>query len=301
VSNFSEHWLALRESADTSARSTALLPTLLHWLDTQLPASDTTTNILDLGCGTGSNLRWLGPKLARRQHWTLLDKDPQLLAQAERALQHWAADPSTTSGGSNVLELKAGASASLIRGDLNRQMPPLDDIHLLSASALLDLVSRRWLSTLATQAAQRNIGLLFALNYDGRMRFTPVHPADAMIRDALNRDQLSDKGFGQALGPGCVATLQGACLEHGYRINQWRSDWRLGVHEQALHRQLVDDLASIADRQSGAAAINPDTVRTWRRWRRAHINESTLYIGHVDVLALPGEGRHLSATCAEPG
>ena len=298
MSRFSEHWLALREGADANARSSALLPALRLWLRAQLPANDTTINILDLGCGTGSNLRWLCPRLTRPQHWTLLDNDPQLLAHADRALQKWANLP-VQSGGGNVLQLKNTASATLIRADLNgvdlsradlnEQIPSLDDTHLLSASALLDLVSGRWLSMLVKQAAQRDIGLLFALNYDGRMRFTPAHPADAMIRDALNRDQLTDKGFGPALGPGCVAALHGACLTHSYRIDQWRSDWHLGADEHALHLRLVDDFASIAERQMGATAAALGAIQAWRRWRRAHIDESTLRIGHVDVLALPGK------------
>lgn len=288
MSRFSEHWLALREGADANARSSALLPALRLWLRAQLPANDSTINILDLGCGTGSNLRWLCPRLTRPQHWTLLDNDPQLLVQAERALQQWTGLPGQ-SGGGNVLQLKYAASATLVCADLNGQIPSLDDTHLLSASALLDLVSGRWLSMLVKQAAQRDIGLLFALNYDGRMRFTPAHPADAMIRDALNRDQLTDKGFGLALGPGCVAALHGACLTHGYRIDQWRSDWHLDADEHALHLQLVDDFASIAERQMGATAAALGAIQAWRRWRRAHINESTLRIGHVDVLALPGK------------
>jgi SAM-dependent methyltransferase len=302
VSRFSEHWLALREGADANARATALLPALRLWLHAQLPANDTTpkvANILDLGCGTGSNLRWLSPRLAKPQHWTLLDNDPQLLAQADLALQHWTGLP-VQSGDGNLLQLNNGVSATLTRADLDRQIPSLDEFHLLSASALLDLVSRRWLSTLVEQAAQRDIGLLFALNYDGRMRFTPAHPADARIRDALNRDQLTDKGFGPALGPGCVAALHSACLTHGYRIGQWRSDWHLGADEHALHLQLVDDFASIAERQMGPAVADPGAILTWRRWRRAHIDESTLRIGHVDVLALPGKRHRLSATCVEP-
>lgn len=294
MSRFSEHWLALREGADANARASALLPALRRWLRAQLPSNDTAINILDLGCGTGSNLRWLSPRLSGPQHWTLLDNDPQLLAQADLALKHWAGLP-VQPGGGKVLQLKNAASATLTRADLERQIPSLDKFHLLSASALLDLISLHWLSTLVEQAAQHGTGLLFALNYDGRMRFTPAHPVDTMIRDALNRDQLTDKGFGPALGPDCVAALHGACLTHGYQLVQWRSDWQLGADERAMHLQLIDDLASIAERQLGSTSVDVDAIQTWRRWRQARINDSTLRIGHVDALALPG--KKTSRTC----
>ncbi|MDN5934161.1 MAG: class I SAM-dependent methyltransferase, partial [Pseudonocardia sp.] len=63
-------WLALREPADAAARSTDLLgdlaPAVIH----------------DLGCGTGSMLRWLAPRLPTPQHWVLHDRDTALLDRA---------------------------------------------------------------------------------------------------------------------------------------------------------------------------------------------------------------------------
>ena len=39
-----------------------------------------TATVVDLGCGTGSNLRALAPPCPRRQSWRLVDRDPALLA-----------------------------------------------------------------------------------------------------------------------------------------------------------------------------------------------------------------------------
>ncbi|MGD8498218.1 MAG: class I SAM-dependent methyltransferase, partial [Chromatiales bacterium] len=57
MSGFSPDWLALREPLDARARSAALVDRLRA----QAPRGP--RRILDLGSGTGSNLRYLAPRL----------------------------------------------------------------------------------------------------------------------------------------------------------------------------------------------------------------------------------------------
>src|SRR5690606_32828246 len=78
---------------------------------------------------------------------------------------------------------------------------PLPQGGLVTASALLDLVSAEWLGGLAVRCAQADASVLFALTYDGRMRFSPVERGDDRVRTLVNRHQRKDKGFGPALGP----------------------------------------------------------------------------------------------------
>lgn len=293
MSGFSAQWLAMREGADAKARSDRPVHALNNWLRDSPAAS-----IIDLGCGSGSNLRWLAPRIAVRQHWQLIDNDQRLLSQAGDSLRTWASARSplahdvqcdkqspTQLDDAALLRLSEGLSARLTRCDLSTQLPSLRGTDLLCASALLDLVSSDWLSTLIAECERQQVAAYFALNYDGRMRFTPGHADDAMIRDALNRDQCADKGFGPALGPACVAALHSQCHAHNYRLVQWRSDWRLGADELALHAQLVSDFAQIAERN--LPPHQHQRVRAWQRWRRERCGASTLSVGHVDALALP--------------
>ena len=74
-------------------------------------------------------------------------------------------------------------------------------VDLVTASALLDLVSETWLERLAVETAARSIPLYAALSYDGRIELTPPDPLDAAIVAAVNAHQRTDKGFGPALGP----------------------------------------------------------------------------------------------------
>ncbi|HKH34927.1 MAG TPA: hypothetical protein VKA80_12340, partial [Beijerinckiaceae bacterium] len=64
MSGFSADWLALREPADHRARNRELLAQLRARF-----AGQEAVTVVDLGSGTGSNLRACAPQLAPRQRW----------------------------------------------------------------------------------------------------------------------------------------------------------------------------------------------------------------------------------------
>ncbi len=104
MGDFSTDWLALREPADSRSRSTRLVGSLLARLAASTPPpgaepspSRQTLRILDLGCGTGANLRYLAPRLGLapgagpwvRQDWICVDRDLKLLADLTRRTADW--------------------------------------------------------------------------------------------------------------------------------------------------------------------------------------------------------------------
>jgi hypothetical protein len=276
VAAFSAEWLRLREPADHAARSAALTAEVLR----ALPSGP--IGILDLACGTGSNLRYLrGRNLNfnfegqdglntrsdpyRPPEWLLVDHDPALLVLIEPAP-----------------DVRA----------LERDLRQLDDDlfagrALVTASALLDLVSERWLRELVSQCSIHEAAALFALTYDGRLAFEPAEPADALIRDLVNRHQRTDKGFGPALGPSAVAAAADMFRDSGYDVRLAASDWVLGPTSapDSLQQQLIDGWAAAALEM---AADRADTIEAWRRKRRSHVasGESVLTVGHQDLAAL---------------
>ena len=62
IETFPASWLELREPADHRARAAEALDPLLRWWRARGARS-----VLDLGCGTGSNVRYLAPKLTGEQ------------------------------------------------------------------------------------------------------------------------------------------------------------------------------------------------------------------------------------------
>ena len=89
---------------------------------------------------------------------------------------------------------------SILPRDLGQVLADAPD--LVAMSALLDLVSRRWLERLGRDAGVRRLSALCGAELStAASTLTPASRHDAAVIAAVNRHQLTDKGFGPALGP----------------------------------------------------------------------------------------------------
>jgi hypothetical protein len=165
---------------------------------------------------------------------------------------------------------------------------PFDACALVTASALLDLVSDAWLRAFAHRCAGAGVDVLCALSYDGRMTGEPRQPLDDRVRDLVNAHQRTDKGFGAALGPDAVTMARAAFA--AWELAVAPSDWHLDAGAAALQRQLVDGWAGAA--RAMAPPTEADDIDRWRVRRRAHIDagDSRLVVGHLDVAAWLPDG-----------
>jgi hypothetical protein len=265
MSGFSPTWLALREPYDSRARNPEVLAAVA--------ASFTqhhTIHIVDLGCGTGSTMRALSPLLTARQKWRLIDNDIALLAEA-------TAMP--------ILERVAATAVVL---DLNRGLDAALEgpIDLVTASALLDLVSETWLERLAAMVAARSIPFYAPLSYDGRIDLAPSDPCDAAIAAAVNAHQHADKSFGPALGPAAAAFAITRLQTHGYSLVHGNSDWVIGPNDCEMQSEVLAGWANAAVDTSRLTAADAGAWLTRRRGAIA-AGLSSIRVGHVDVFAVP--------------
>ncbi len=284
-------WLHLREPADVAARS----ETLTRLIAGALPG-DEPVHVLDLGTGTGANLRYLTPRLPNRQRWLVVDRDAALLALMPAVTSSW--------GAARHYDVRTSANGCVIRGErleCDVEARQLDlgtctDVelvagrHLVTASALLDLVSERWLKALAAQCRAVGAAALFAITYNGSSSCSPAEPEDEMIRDRLNRHQKRDKGLGgPAAGPDAAECAARCFAEVGYTVRTEPSNWTLGSAEQELQRRLIEGWAEAA-METGADA---STITRWRDRRIGHLDagRSRIVVGHLDVAALTPQHR----------
>jgi methyltransferase family protein len=260
MSGFSAQWLALREPYDQAARNRMVL-------DEVAIAFADTVAVTDLGCGTGSTLRAVSPRLPAQQTWRLVDNDDALLAVAAKM------------GPSGVSVTTVAAD---LAGDVERA---LGDCDLVTTSALLDLVSAAWLDRLVAAMLRRSRPLYAALSYDGTVTLTPSGRHDATVIAAVNRHQLTDKGFGPALGPNAARAAPERFCRAGFAVTQGPSDWCFAGDDRDMQMQLLDGWAGAA-REIGVAAAVLDE---WLAERRDHVTagRSRMRVGHIDFFASP--------------
>jgi SAM-dependent methyltransferase len=250
-------WLALREPLDAASRSAALTRAVVDVLPRDRPL-----RIVDLGCGTGSNVRYLQRFLPGAHEWLVVDKDPSVLAHAP--------------GDTRQLDLGAQGAPEIFAGR-----------DLVTASALLDLVSEEFLTWLAGQCRENGAVALFTLTYTGRSTSTPAEPEDDEICVLLNQHQHhSDKGFGPMVGPDAVACAARAFAAAGYRVRREPSDWHIAPAARELQRLLIEGWADAAREMMPRDSARIDD---WLARRLAHLDagRSRIVISHEDLLAVP--------------
>lgn len=205
---FDAEWLDLREPVDHRSRARALAAELRRegmrrgW-----------SRLVDLGTGTGSNLRYVSARIPWAREWTVVDHDADLLE--------------------GVAAPSPDHSIGRVHGDLDDEgLDAVGDCHVVTASALLDLVSERWLRELRDRCVEAGAAAYLTLTYDGSVRWgrdpgsggsepgpTPsAEGTDALVLNAVNRHQRSDKGLGAALGPEAAGTAEALFREAGWSV-----------------------------------------------------------------------------------
>ena len=279
-------WLRMREPADVAARSERLARAIAETLPVGEPVC-----VLDLATGGGSNVRCLADRLPGRQRWLAVDRSLTLLAELPGRMSSWGARRGYVVG--------TDVEGCHIRGphlecDVETRQMDLGVLdrheifagrHLVTASALLDLVSEQWLHALASHCREERASALFTLTYNGRFSCAPVEAEDGMVRDLVNRHQKKDKGLGgPAAGPDAVACAERCFTEAGYQVRREPSDWTLEPTDPDVQRTLVDGWATAATKM---ALDSGSTVARWRARRLAHLDagRSRLIVGHDDLAA----------------
>ena len=264
-------WLALREPADADARSATLAAALRD----ALPPGPLL--VRDLGCGTGSMSRWLAPLLHRRrddrpaqadQHWMLHDRDAELLRHA-------------------VADLPAGVTGEAAPGDLTAlDATALAGTSLVTASALLDMLTADEIEALADACTGAGVPALLTLSVTGRVRFDPADPLDRELAAAFDDHQRRVTGGRRLLGPDAAAAATDAFTRRGARVRTAETPWQLGPDRPGLLREWLAGWLDAACEQrpelNGPAGAYRD-----RRDREQAAGTLRVTVGHADLLALP--------------
>jgi hypothetical protein len=265
----SAEWLDLREPADAAARARDLV----GHLPRHLPASSRRV-IHDLACGTGSMGRWLAPLLPGPQRWVLHDLDPDLLHVAAAELPGPAAD-----GASVVVETR--------RSDVTQLGPDdLADATLITASALLDLMTQDELAGLIGVCAKAGCPVLLSLCVVGRVDLAPADPLDSRVAAAFDAHQRRMTIRGRLLGPDAVAAAVEGFRRLGAEVLIRPTPWRLGAAEADLAAKWFTGwIGAACEQEVELASVAGSYAR--RRLAQARAGQLAVTLGHADLLVLP--------------
>jgi hypothetical protein len=259
-------WLELREGADAAARSRELVGHLRR----RLPGGGRSV-IHDLACGSGAMGRWLAPLLPGPQRWVLHDRDADLLELAEADMPGPAAD-----GAAVAVETRLSDITQLDGDDLA-------GATLITASALLDLLTRDELAALIRACAGAGCPVLFTLSVTGRVHLAPADPLDARVAAAFDAHQRRLTLRGPLLGPDAVEAAVEGFRRLGAEVIVRPSPWRLGAAETALAAEWLTGWVGAACEQDPALAAEADLYRR-RRLREAEAGRLAVTVGHADLL-----------------
>lgn len=262
----SAQWLRLREAADAAARASEFVDQVRQ----RLPVNRRAV-IHDLGCGTGSMGRWLAPQLPGPQHWIMYDRDAELLAHAAADLPGAAADV--------TIETRQRDITRLDHGDLA-------DASLITASAVLDVMTADELDRVATACAEAGCPVLVTISVIGRVDLTPADPLDEQITDAFNAHQRRTVGGRRLLGPDAVDAAVEAFTRLGADVLVRPSPWRLEAAEAGLATAWLNGWVGAACEQRPELAV-PASSYARRRLTEAAASRLTVTVHHQDLLAIP--------------
>jgi hypothetical protein len=269
----SRGWLALREAPDAAARAGELAEILARRLPT------TARHVIhDLGCGSGAMGRWLAPRLPGPQHWVVHDRDDDLLEVAAAAVPGPAAD-----GSAVTVEAR--------HSDLTKLHPrDLAGATLITASALLDLLTGDELAGLIALSAGAGCPVLLTLSVVGRVQLSPVDPLDRRVAAAFDAHQRRPTDRGRLLGPDAVAAAVAGFDRLGAEVVVRPSPWRLGAAEAELTAEWLAGWVGAACEQepeleAGAAPY------ARRRFAQARAGQLGVMVDHADLLVLPRADR----------
>lgn len=265
----SREWLALREPADAAARATEFAEHLVGLRPGAGPWM-----IHDLGGGTGSMARWLAPRLPGRQHWVVHDRDADLLALPAADRLGPAAD-----GAEVTVEAR---QSDIIRLGVD----DLAGASLITASALLDMLTGEELTGLVSLCWGAACPVLLTLSVVGRVRMEPADPLDARVEAAFNDHQRRVTARGRLLGPDAASFAVAEFGRLGWSVLVRESPWRLGASQADLAAEWFAGWVGAACEQH--AELAPAAAGYSRR-RLEQIRERQLAVTveHADLLALP--------------
>ncbi len=220
--------------------------------------------IIDLGCGTGTNYRYLRRNNGSETPWLGVDSD------------------------GDALEIAAGELAgTLVRFELadlatDLLLLPTSEDVAITASAFLDITSEDWIDRFANLVA--GSPLLISMTASGASAWDPIDDMDEAIEICLQNHREADHGFGPAAGLSAARFLAEQLIARKCSVSLEASDWSVDHKDREVMATLIDGV-----RRRALSQLPHNQVERWAATRRQQNQTGVLklMLPHLDLLSLP--------------
>jgi hypothetical protein len=157
---------------------------------------------------------------------------------------------------------------------------------LITASALLDVLTEDELARLVGVGAGAGCPLLLTLSVVGRVEIRPADPLDRSVAAGFDAHQRRTTERGRLRGPDAVAFVAQEFRRLGAEVVIRPSPWRLGpAHGELIAEWLTGWVDAACEQHAELVAEAGPYAR--RRVAQAGAGELTVIVAHADLLALP--------------
>ena len=157
---------------------------------------------------------------------------------------------------------------------------------LVTASALLDLLTAAELESFVRTCAGAACPVLLTLSVSGHVRLAPADRLDSRVAAAFDAHQRRATPRGRLLGPDAVEAALAGFRRLGAEVIVRTSPWWLGAADRELAVEWFSGWVGAACEQEPELAADADLYRR-RRVREAEAGRLAVTLGHVDLLVLP--------------
>ncbi len=157
---------------------------------------------------------------------------------------------------------------------------------LITASALLDMMTAEELDRLVATCAGADCPVLIVLTVTGRVEITPAERFDQSVTDAFNAHQRRTTTAGKLLGPDAVGVAVDRFTRLGLEVLVRPSPWRLGPgHADLAAAWFKGWLAAACEQRPELRAQAPSYAR--RRLAETSAGHLSVTVHHQDLLVRP--------------
>ena len=287
TNKFSLSWIKLREPFDSVSRSDLLISKYNE-------KEYNFKNILDLGGGNGSFLRWCHSKNIIYDNLLIADHDQALLNNFYSITSKYLSKESIDLIKINTLSYKFKRKCSekesyitLKKQDLLNSMELIKDYDIISLSAVSDLLSKNYIKNLFEKTGKGKI-IYFSICFDGRVQWKNKSRYDKYIISMFNQHQKQEKTLGMALGLDSIRVIKDISFRKGLEMHIADSSWVLNTDSKYSIDFQIAFLNTIYKPLKNYELVDQDILKEWFQLKVQDIalKKSNIVVGHKDLLII---------------